>query len=503
MIRIHQNRCGYTGYTCNGISKLSSAFTGRALVCDPLMNRVANFDTTTSGEDVCEFKSSLESPITWNQFAAIGNAFQVAYPELPVFGSVAYMFDTTESAEAGQALMDWTVACAENDFNPWADWSDYWTGGGFLDTIHLVFGNWVRDGIETYWPQGRTDYMVSLQQTCLQWLDCTADSVNHANFIDNYLNLPTKFKGIMVSWNPVKTMDDPNLPIAETECIDNTDPFSLGGFLDLFGRVYTTLIDARAYESSWYVPLISGLVCFKVNNVEGVFEPGILEPMIATDFKPVSVPAITDWDAKLDGVLLPAVQITQWRNIVETWLNDIGAAIAHIWGLRDVFYTMYTGPYGQNFIIEATSGNPISWTGQDPSDVHEPRYKVSGGTVTVNGVTKNVAGLNNQAPPFYVYVNFAFVNCDQTTGQYGDVNVTLGTSAGGNFSVGIGGVFDITPARKQGIPQYTLYRIIQERFTVNVDIIRTCTEGFMFRLLSGASPYRALDYAPCDNSNQS
>lgn len=503
MIRIHQNRCGYTGYTCGGIDRLAPVFSGQALVCDPLMDRVASFDTSTSGEAVCEFKQYLDSPITFDQLTAAANAFQVAYPDLPVFGSVAYMFDTAESAEAGQALMDWTIACAENDFNPWADWSDYWTGGGFLDTIHLVFANWVREGIETYWPQGRADYMVSLKNALLQYLDCDTDSAANASYIDNYLNLPTKFTGVTMSWKPVKMMDDPDLPVSERECMEDLDPFTPDGFLDLFGSLYTTFIDARAYDNTMYVPLISTLICFKSHGVEGVFQPGVLEPMLATDFKPVAIPAITDWDSKLDGMMLPAVQIAQWRTIVETWLNDIGAAIAHIWGLRDLFYQMYTGPYGENFVISATSGNPISWTGQDPSDVHEPRYQVSGGTVTVNGVSKSVQGLSNLRPSFYIYVNFDCVRCDQTTGQYADIEVSLGTAPSGCFSVGIGGVFDVTPARKQGVPQYTLYRIIQERYTVAVDIVRTCTEGFVFRLLSGASPYRALDFAPCDNSNQS
>lgn len=223
----------------------------------------------------------------------------------------------------------------------------------------------------------------------IPWESDTQDSSKY-HMIDNYKNLPTQLKGLMMTISQLIDMDVA-LSYPEKECRTNVDPFrvigGVDGFLNLFAK-YSDRVTGRT-EGSSYVHLDSSLLCFntdpgttteeETSGEELTFEPGIIEPMLDTEFSPVGIELSTGLDASLDGIMIAIAMLTKWRTVVDGKLNDIYTRLGHITGIRNMLISMQMESICREFKIELTSGDPIQWSGSKRA----PKYKITEGSVYV------------------------------------------------------------------------------------------------------------------------
>lgn len=314
--------------------------------------------------------------------------------------------------------------------------------------------------------------------------DFSTEDKDKWNYIDNYLNIPTKYKGFVMSTDHILDMSGAFTPgsiesiTPELSCRTDFDPFSDTGFLDLYNTLYYSLVDARTFSDKNYV-LLSNMLLSCIKNEEerdygdrdldeeaeeGIFEPGILEPMLATSFSPVDIDGPTAVDTNMDAVISVLVSLTTWRIDIEKRLNKKRGFDIRLDALLRLIEAKNKQSICDNFKIYKVSGTSLLYgTDSKLNNSSPPKYDVSNGTVTLNGHGYSVTGLSNLIPPFYVYVNGYSVS--QNT-----IRLSMDTTkgAGAIFSVGIGGVKVSTGKSNKKQSKYRLYEIVQERCHVNI-----------------------------------
>lgn len=510
MRHILPNRCGYggqSGYKCVGVPRLSSLFASIGLTCDYLMDRTDDWDT------------DVDIPIRWDKLNAYANVIKSQ-------DSVIGHFVSDDAWE-------WDVSSLDALFPP---------GGTDTETLFAIaIGQWFNvvsgygpgyDETAPYNVPGVdsitvTQLLESLAAFRSAWQAWDAVLPHHVasepvyktyfdqymsarNFIDNYLNLPTSFRGFTTMWDYVLMMDpgdntnyfDP----PEVTCRADTDVLQQGGFMDLFNQdFFAARVAVRSKSDAGatpYTQISSSLVCFN----DGVFEPGLIEPSLPVKQATPTWPVISQVESGLDGLGLGAINVAQWQNIVNLWLNDTGRSIMHLWAMREMMLKASNVNRQEDFSIKSSSGDTMWWD-TDSNSISYPRYKITSRTANIAGYA-NVNGTSIAVPEYtynsigssfshvYFYLNFTLSNCDNE-GHYGTVTAAIDTSQSGDFSVGIGGIYRLTVTRLDGRPAYYLYQIFQERNTISVELVRTCKEGLLWRLSSGAVPYKVLETAPC------
>jgi len=192
------------------------------------------------------------------------------------------------------------------------------------------------------------------------------------------------------------------------------------------------------------------------NSVE--MGPGLLEPMLDTDFDPVDISTIPAWEAGDDSFTLSNILINGWKGVVDDRFRNIYARLNSIpisdadRKLRSLTGAQNTESECKNFQITLTSGAAL----RDPDDVdqrtyhadtlpnadntHTPitvgsrwhgktvtslwqafngvwwwtvedapnLYAVSGGSIIYGTSTISVAGLSDLYAPFYAYLMASF-----------------------------------------------------------------------------------------------
>lgn len=522
MIHIKPFRCGYggpDGYTCVGAPSLKSMFIGNGLTCDYDMDRSDDWET------------SFNSPIGYSkleQYAELMAPRHYASGYVPATPPPPYIWYWTEL----DTLFPLTPYAQDTDLSDatteiqfavaLSDWFDNTYGGGtggsdapyHVPGVDASTARQILNALSHYIEDWRDWHEDSQQpETEPEFYDYAQRYMHPANYIDNYLNLPVKTRGFVTTWKPVPDMNsndtsDPeavtvDLTAPEEECRENYD-IDAGGFLDYFRRVYRTKVIARANDGTAptpYVPLISRLVCFS----DACLEPGVIEPVLPVAQPTPAWPVVTQAESGLDGASLAIVNLNQWRNIVNLWLNNTARSLTHIWGLRSLLIKIMQGTHADTNVFHIdTQDDVLTWDTESPSmPVTVPTFTVHAGSIMVNGASVSASDISvstGNADHVYVWLNITLDNCDSATGQYGSVSAALGTSraTGSNvFSVGIGGIRKLAVARDNGIPAYYLYQITQERKTVAVDIVRVCKAGVLYRFTSGASPYKVYEVTEC------
>jgi hypothetical protein len=333
------------------------------------------------------------------------------------------------------------------------------------------------------------------------------------SYMDNFYNLPIEFRGQVTAWTDIPNMgyraDHTPMQSPEAECRNNYDATTPDGFLDLFGTAYTDgsrcPVVARAYHDTgpdMYVSLNNNLICF----MDGIFEPGFMDPLLPVEQPDPPWPVQSSHDAALDGLIVGFINITRWKYIAELWFDNIARSLGHIWNLRCLLNSIMRSSMldSGDFYID-TQGEVLTWDTEYPVEPQTPPvFTVHAGKVQVNGVNIQVSNINvtlGNRDSTYIWLNITLSNAG-SNGQYGTVSAVLSETHGGNgndrFSIGIGGIRKHKCNRVNGIPGYTLYQITQERHSVAVDIVRTSTNGVLYRTTSSASPYRALATANCN-----
>lgn len=193
--------------------------------------------------------------------------------------------------------------------------------------------------------------------------------------------------------------------------------------------------------------------------------PGLLEPMLDTEFDPVNIDVIPAWEAGDDGLILSNILLNDWKDIIDDKLNNLYKAvnIGPIGGddtnLRNLKAAEYTESECDNFQIVLTSGaavkgGSVSVTNHTSNTVPDSTiavgerigretitdmwttvingstiwhwtteagpniYSISGGTVKYGDKTITVSGVSNVYPPFYAYLSIT----EDTSVSYTDVD---------------------------------------------------------------------------------
>lgn len=325
------------------------------------------------------------------------------------------------------------------------------------------------------------------------------------NWIDNYLNIPTKVEGFIITTDHLLNMGsaiNPNCTGSQTPCIQppetscsNGISYGSDSWVGLWS-LYASVVDVflEGLRSDW-LKLLNKWYCWRDGETEGKLLPGILEPMLDTSFSPVGLDVDISTEIALDGAMLTLVQLTKWRIKVDERLNYLMSQIKHISSIRNLLSAMNRESICEEFKIELTKGSPLQWNTTRPK---APTYSINSGSVYINGQAKvNVSGRSGITAPFYMYVNITLGGAGDD-GQYTSVTVSMDKTPSGDASFGLGGVRLVQGDKQYKIPTYYLYEIVQERCYLSVELVRTSKEGVLYRLSDGTIPYKVLDTAECD-----
>lgn len=281
-----------------------------------------------------------------------------------------------------------------------------------------------------------------------------ASVVGSATFVPSVVPLdaiPQHLEGFVMTLAPILDMEPATgLEIPELECRVELDPFKTtadyaiknlrseytkndatlhDGFLDFyyFGNGYSDRVyiridggDQIKVKSDVSPYIIGGTCSF---NSEQVVGPGILEPMLDTEFSPITVDTIPPSDAHFDTTTYLFDIFDAWRELVDMRLNNLHDFVVPM-AEQDLTLEVgknLEGPCG-NFQIVLATGTPLAPTKEyeDHPDQLAPKYWITGGTLLVNGYTVGVVGST---------VHYEGIEDGTTTHIYGQ-------------TVGIGGPFD-------------------------------------------------------------
>lgn len=260
---------------------------------------------------------------------------------------------------------------------------------------------------------------------------CAAGVTSAIGSIDNYKNIPTTFKGFVMQQPGVPTlMTVTSSDVPELECSIEMDPFS-DGYWNMYAApgIYGGVWWQNAVSA--YSTTADSLLCFSTGGLEG---PGILEPMLDTQFEPISIQAATNFDASIDGIMMTLMMITKWRGIIEDRINWI---MTHLGGrgsmdnsiasgLQNLMSAMFTTDPGcTNFQIYKATGSAFHISGG--TALVEPTYGCTGGTVTVNGrVPITVTGVTSFGTGECSAYLCLYIGTEDTTMATGGLPITSG-----------------------------------------------------------------------------
>lgn len=359
---------------------------------------------------------------------------------------------------------------------------------------------------------------------------------NKWNWIDNYLNLPTKVSAMSMSLDTLPDMgvitghrlgggywvcDNP--PHGDPPGVVCPEPPELHSWLYTPGDINDTYM----WNFSINIPMgritpqgnewdnLPAAMCFTENpntdpeasatsyGAEYTLLPAPLEPLYKNDTFSPQVTTTPVYDAMFNGMTITVEKLQQWNGAVEHQLNiaarmlnrhttqissDIMPKLTELSnmlsGMMQLIKTTNSESMCDSFKISLLNGLPVG-IGADSAPT---TYSVGGGSILINGKSVSVSGLASVTAPFYVYLNIAYSNSSLT--------VNLGTSPSGTYSLGIGGVRKVSTGSTEN--DWVLWEIQQERCQISLDMIRTANAGILFRLSDNVDmPYIALETAPC------
>lgn len=158
--------------------------------------------------------------------------------------------------------------------------------------------------------------------------------------------------------------------------------------------------------------------------------PGLLEPMLDTDFDPIGIDTIPSWEAGLDAVTFNNIVTNGWRSVVDDRFSNIYARLNSIpigpsddTALRALKGEEYSDGDCSNFIIHLESGSAVqtvhdvvysSATSGGVTSVwtENNTYHIGPGDVVVNGAVQHFEDHVGSAyyAPFFAYLQADQVN---------------------------------------------------------------------------------------------
>ena len=122
--------------------------------------------------------------------------------------------------------------------------------------------------------------------------------------------------------------------------------------------------------------LVGNIPTFKNGEQEMEMGPGLLEPMLDTDFAPVGIDTIPAWEAGLDADIFTNIVLNAWKGVIDDRIQNIYARLNTLPAydtdqkLRDLTAAENKDSECDNFQITLESGSPV----RDPDDVDAGKY---------------------------------------------------------------------------------------------------------------------------------
>ena len=274
------------------------------------------------------------------------------------------------------------------------------------------------------------------------WPDNIA-SVDQAT-VDNYAQIPRVLEGFVMTLDPIEDMKA-SMEVPEIACRTNLDPFSVGvtsvlnpegpaytvnhetintGFVDLYNQV--AVYKRKVYDyvgdavdgTGRRIKLVLGSVIKPTIVVDAndkitqtlTVGPGLLEPMLDTDFSYTPIDTITGPDALGDFTVWLFDEFNQWKNIIDDKISkiNVGHASMDYSGINALFNLKAADELESecpNFRIHRTGG------GAPLQEIRHgrytwPEYEIDTGTVYIDGeavtVSESAIGLEQD---FDVYLD--------------------------------------------------------------------------------------------------
>lgn len=139
------------------------------------------------------------------------------------------------------------------------------------------------------------------------------------NNYNNYKNLPRCAMGAVMTTEFID-LSGVQAPVPpEKSCAVNVNPFAANGFIDIY----------KTYSEKGS---ISDILCYQDPDLSDTedpyancYKPGFLEPMLETDFSPLSVTEIPALDITVNNLMSVIQDIQNWRHdIINPWIKNTG-----------------------------------------------------------------------------------------------------------------------------------------------------------------------------------
>ena len=150
------------------------------------------------------------------------------------------------------------------------------------------------------------------------------------------------------------------------------------------------------------------------NSIE--MGPGLLEPMLDTDFDPVDISTIPAWEAGDDAFTLNNILINGWKGVVDDRFRNIYARLNNIpvaatdYNLRDLKREEYENTDCQNFRINLSAGESLQTRDNQVTNT----YTVTDGQIAVDEHIVYVSGDVFTVEPAVEYPIYVWVRVYET-----------------------------------------------------------------------------------------
>lgn len=164
--------------------------------------------------------------------------------------------------------------------------------------------------------------------------------------------------------------------------------------------------------------LVDNIPAFVSGNTEYIMGPGLLEPMLDTDFDPIDIDTIPAWEAGDDSFIFTTTVLGAWKEVVDDRFRNVYARLNNIpvaatdYNLRDLKREEYENTDCQNFRINLSSGDSLQTRGNQVANL----YTVTDGQVAVDDYSVYVSGDVFTVEPAVEYPIYVWVRVYETDG---------------------------------------------------------------------------------------
>lgn len=164
--------------------------------------------------------------------------------------------------------------------------------------------------------------------------------------------------------------------------------------------------------------LVDNIPAFVSGNTEYIMGPGLLEPMLDTDFDPIDIDTIPAWEAGDDSFIFTTTVLGAWKAVVDDRFRNVYARLNNIptaatdYNLRDLKREEYENTDCQNFRINLSSGDSLQTRGNQVANL----YTVTDGQVAVDDYSVYVSGDVFTVEPGMDYPIYVWVRVYETDG---------------------------------------------------------------------------------------